>query len=177
MEFFPANSNNLAEENKARIELKPDLFKDGIYKLRIQAQDASGNVSGNIDYNISFEVISKAMISNVLNYPNPFSTSTQFVYTLTGVEVPAYYKIQIMTVSGRIIREIDQTELGELRIGTHKTDFAWDGTDQFGDRLANGVYLYRFVTKNSDGSDYENFQRDSVDKFFQKGFGKMVLLK
>lgn len=177
MEFFPASSNDLAEENKARIEFKPDLFKDGIYKLRIQAQDASGNVSGNIDYNISFEVISKAMISNVLNYPNPFSTSTQFVYTLTGVEVPAYYKIQIMTVSGRIVREIDQTELGELRIGTHKTDFAWDGTDQFGDRLANGVYLYRFITKNSDGSDYENFQRDSVDKFFQKGFGKMVLLK
>ncbi len=177
MQFFPADESNLGKENKASIELSPDLYKDGTYKLMIQAQDVSGNVSGLIDYNISFEVISKAMISNVLNYPNPFTTSTQFVYTLTGIETPAYYKIQIMTVSGRIVREITQDELGELRIGTHRTDYAWDGTDQFGDRLANGVYLYRFVAKNADGSDYENYQRDSVDKFFQKGFGKMVLLK
>lgn len=176
MEFFPANANDLADENKARIEFKPDLFKDGTYKLIVQANDVAGNTS-NIDFNISFEVISKAMISNVLNYPNPFSTSTQFVYTLTGSELPSYYKIQIMTVSGRIVREIDQSELGELRIGTHRTDFAWDGTDQFGDRLANGVYLYRLVMKDSEGKDYEHFQRDSADKYFQKGFGKMVLLR
>ncbi|RMG87636.1 MAG: hypothetical protein D6714_01965 [Bacteroidetes bacterium] len=175
--FHPADPGNLSKENKASLTFRPNLPKDGTYKLIVQAEDVSGNPSGNINYSISFEVFLKPMISNVLNYPNPFSTATRFVYTLTGSEIPAYYKIQIMTVSGRIVREITQDELGPLKPGTHQTDFVWDGTDQYGDRLANGVYLYRFIVKNADGSDYDHFQRDAVDKYFRKGFGKMVLLR
>ena len=62
-----------------------------------------------------------------------------------------------MTVSGRIVRELDQYELGELKIGTHKTEYAWDGTDEFGDRLANGVYLYRVIAKDQDGKEYKSY--------------------
>ena len=116
------------------------------------------------------------MISSILNYPNPFSTSTRFVYTLTGNEPPAFFKIQIMTVSGRIVREITQDEIGPLRTGTHTTDYAWDGTDEFGDRLANGVYLYRVTAQKSDGTAFEAIQT-GADAFIQKGFGKMVLVR
>ena len=40
------------------------------------------------------------------NYPNPFSTSTKFVFTLTGSEIPDVFTIQIMTISGKVVREI-----------------------------------------------------------------------
>ena len=83
------------------------------------------------------------MISNLLNYPNPFTTSTAFVFTLTGSEIPGNLKIQILTVTGKIVREITKDELGPIRIGRNITEFKWDGTDQYGQRLANGVYLYR----------------------------------
>ena len=45
-------------------------------------------------------------------------------------------------------------ELGPLRVGRNMTDFAWDGTDEFGDRLARGVYLYRVIAQLN-GQDIE----------------------
>ena len=174
--FTPADASNLSEENKAVIEYTPEFTEDGIYTLRVEGQDASGNKSGDLEYSIEFEIITKSMISNVLNYPNPFSTSTRFVYTLTGNEAPTFFKIQIMTVSGRIVREITQNELGEMKIGTHQTDFVWDGTDEFGDKLANGVYLYRITAKNAAGQDIERYESEA-DRFFNQGFGKMVIIR
>ncbi|MBP7274090.1 MAG: hypothetical protein KA974_09620 [Saprospiraceae bacterium] len=173
IQFFPAADAT----NRARIEFKPTFAQDGEYELLVDATDVSGNQSGQVDYKIKFEIITKQSISNILNYPNPFSTRTQFVYTLTGNEPPTFFKIQIMTVTGKIIREITQDELGPMRVGTHKTDYAWDGTDEYGDKLANGVYLYRIVAKKANGEDFEKYDINSADRYFKKGFGKMVILR
>jgi len=174
--FIPAIPGNIEKENKATVELSPAFEEDGTYELIVQSEDVAGNQSGEFDFKVSFKVINKKMISNVLNYPNPFSTSTRFVYTLTGDEPPAFFKIQIMTISGRIVKEITQDELGLLKIGTHTTDYAWDGRDAYGDSLANGIYLYRVLAKQSDGKDYEQLETGS-DTFFKNGFGKMVILR
>lgn len=173
--FYPADNGNLSANNQARVELSPYLELDGTYQLIVQAQDRSGNASGQIDYKVSFEVIHEAMISHVLNYPNPFTTSTQFVFTLTGNQIPDDLRIQIFTVSGRLVREINKEELGDLRIGLNRTDFRWDGTDEFGDRLANGVYLYR-VTATINGETMDNYYT-KANPYFQNGFGKMVLMR
>ena len=172
--FIPAIAGS--KENKATIEWKPDFTIDGTYKLIVQAHDVSGNASGAADYSINFNVITKSSISNVLNYPNPFSTATRFVFTLTGTDAPARFKIQIMTVSGKVVREITQDEIGMLHIGTHMTDYVWNGTDEFGSPLANGVYLYRIVAKKSDGTDFEKYDA-GTDAFFKKGIGKMVIVR
>ena len=111
----------------------------------------------------------------MMNYPNPFSTSTRFVFTLTGSEVPDDIIIQIMTISGRVVREITENELGELRIGRNVTEYAWDGKDEFGDPLANGVYLYR-VKARIDGEDIKHLE-SGADAYFKKGFGKMYILR
>ena len=109
-----------------------------------------------------------------MNYPNPFTTRTQFVFTLTGSVIPDYFKIQILTASGRIVSEITRAELGDLRIGRNITDYYWDGRDQFGDRLAAGVYFYTVTTKiNGENID----RRESgADEYINKEFGKMYLL-
>src|SRR5690606_21143157 len=106
-------------------------------------------------YVIEFEIVTKSSISHVVNYPNPFTTSTRFVFTLTGSKLPDDMQIQIMTVTGKVVKEISMAELGPIRIGNNISDYAWDGRDQFGDRLANGVYLYRIRTK-MDGSSIEH---------------------
>lgn len=173
VEFYPDNSGG---RNKASIRMQPVFEEDGIYELLVQAEDVTGNQSGDLDYKVKFEIITKSSISNVLNYPNPFSTSTQFVYTLTGEDIPEFFKIQIMTVSGRIVKEITQDEIGPLRVGTHRTEYRWDGTDEFGDRLANGVYLYRVVAKKEGGQSYEAFD-NGTSSMFKKGFGKLVILR
>ncbi len=163
--------------NKATIEYRPVFAVDGTYQLMIKAKDASGNQSGDMDYSIGFQIITKSSISNVLNYPNPFSTRTQFVYTLTGETPPSVFKIQIMSVAGKVVREITQDELGALKIGTHRTDYTWDGTDEFGNKLANGVYLYRVIAKNADGKAFEGYADDKTGDYFKKGIGKLVIMR
>jgi len=170
MRFIPATGS----DNKCTIEYEPNFTQDGTYKLLIQAKDKSANASGDIDYEIEFEVVTKSTITEVMNYPNPFSTRTQFVFTLTGSVIPDYFKIQIMTQTGRVVREIMRDELGSLRIGRNITDYYWDGRDQFGDRLAAGVYFYTVSTKIS-GEDVE-LRESGADAYFKKEFGKMYLM-
>ena len=171
--FIPAESST---NNLAKVEFRPILQQDGEYELRINANDRSGNESGQLDYQIKFEVINETQISNLVPYPNPFSTSTRFVYTLTGKEQLDDIVIQILTVSGRVVREISSTEFGSLKIGTHVSDFSWDGRDEYGDLLANGVYLYRVKNNRRTGQTIKHFET-SADSFFKKGFGKMVILR
>jgi len=171
LKWCPAN----LPQNTFRIEFKPTLLKDGLYELWVQASDVSGNISGDNNYRVTFEIINKATITEVINYPNPFSTSTKFVFTLTGSEIPEYFKIQIMTVTGKVIREITKDELGPIRIGRNITEYAWNGKDEFGDQLANGVYLYRVLSKLNGGAIEK--RETEADQYFTKGWGKMYLMK
>jgi hypothetical protein len=169
--FTPA----ILPKNSCRLNYIPLLQTDGMYTLVVQAKDRSNNSSGKINYQINFEVINHAMITDVMNYPNPFSTATRFVFTITGSEVPTTFRIQIMTLTGKLVREIEKEELGPLHIGRNMTEYAWDGRDQFGDRLANGVYFYRVLTKiNSENIEHMD---SGADQYFKKGFGKMYLMR
>lgn len=171
MQFVPANGPS----NISKILYRPVFEVDGDHTLTVQASDVSRNQSGDNDYKVRFEVLNKPTITEVLNYPNPFTTSTRFVFTVTGEQPPTYMKIQIMTISGRVVREIGMDELGPIRVGRNITEFAWDGTDQYGDRLGRGVYLYRVVAKLN-GEDIE-YRSTAAGGFFEKGVGKMYLLR
>jgi hypothetical protein len=165
-------------DNTATIDFTPYFTQDGDYELIVTGKDRSGNTAGNVEYKVAFQVINKPMISNMLNYPNPFTTSTAFVFTITGSEVPQNIKIQILTITGKIVREITKDELGPLHIGRNITEFKWDGTDQYGQKLANGVYLYRVVTNlNGKSLDKYKAEGDETDKYFNKGYGKMYLMR
>ncbi len=157
------------------IQYEPGPLEDNRYALRVEATDASGNASGSQPYEITFEVVNESSITRFFPYPNPFSTSTRFVFTLTGAEVPDEIKIQIMTVSGRVVREILQDEIGPIRIGNNITQYAWDGRDEYGDQLANGVYFYRVITKIN-GEEVKN-RGTAADQAFKNGYGKLYLLR
>jgi hypothetical protein len=176
VKFTPANI--AAGNNTAVIDLFPSFTQDGEYELIVTGKDKSGNKAGELEYKVSFQVINKPMISNMLNYPNPFTTSTAFVFTITGSEVPQNIRIQILTITGKVVREITKTELGSLRIGRNITDFKWDGTDQFGNKLANGIYLYRVITNNN-GKALDKYKADgdNTDQYFNRGYGKMYLMR
>jgi hypothetical protein len=185
LQFSSAGQQVPISNNTATAVFKPYFEEDGVYELIVTGKDMSQNTAGAMEYRVKFEVINKPMISNMMNYPNPFTTSTAFVFTLTGSEVPQNIRIQILTVTGKVVREITKGELGPLRIGRNITEFKWDGTDQYGQKLANGVYLYRVIT-NLNGKSLDKFTRrddnnssnsDNTDKYFNKGYGKMYLMR
>ncbi|WP_256011594.1 C25 family cysteine peptidase [Desertivirga xinjiangensis] len=173
LSFTPSTST---VNNKAVIEYRPDRFEDGTYTLKVRGKDALGNYNETTDYQIDFEVVNESSISNFYPYPNPFTTSMKFVFTLTGDKIPDKLKIQILTATGKIVREVLKEELGDLRIGNNISQFTWNGTDQFGDRLANGVYFYRVLVENNDSTAIKH-RSTAGDKFFKNNFGKIYLMR
>jgi hypothetical protein len=179
LRFTPATSTN----NTAIVDFYPVFSTQSnpngdVYGLTVTGKDALNNSAGSTPYRVSFKIITKSMISNMLNYPNPFSTSTAFVFTITGSEVPQNIKIQILTITGKVVKEITKEELGPLHVGTNITEYKWNGTDMYGQRLANGVYLYHVVT-NLNGKQLSKYTAtgDDTDKYFNNGYGKMYLMK
>jgi hypothetical protein len=170
-----SKTNWVIENGVLKVDLKLLDLPSGKYALRAQGEDAFGNKAGTEPYLINFEVVRESSVTNFFPYPNPFSTNTRFVFTLTGSEVPDEIKIQILTVSGKVVREITQAELGVIRIGQNLTEYAWDGTDEFGDKLANGVYLYRVVMRQN-GKIIEQ-RATSADKAFKNGLGKLYIAR
>lgn len=171
MQWIPADAQN----KKFKIIYPGSFDLDGKYTLIVQGTDRSGNISGDLEYHIQFEIVHESSITYMMNYPNPFSTSTRFVFTLTGSEVPDDIIIRIMTVTGRVVREITEAEIGPIAIGRNITEFSWDGTDEFGDPLANGVYLYT-VKARMNGEDIKH-RESGADTHFKKSFGKMYLMR
>ncbi|WP_162427046.1 putative type IX secretion system sortase PorU2 [Pontibacter pudoricolor] len=170
VEVFPAT-----EKSDFRVEFKPAKLEDGVYTMEVRAKDVSGKQSGISPYRINFEVENRSSITNFYPFPNPFSTKTNFIFTLTGATIPDHIKIQILTITGKVVKEIMKEELGPLRIGNNKTEYAWDGTDMYGDKLANGVYLYRVVVSRGDEMMYH--KQKFGDKAFKNGYGKIYILR
>lgn len=172
LHFTPA----VLPENRARADFYPERLENGEYILSVEAFDKKRNRSGSVPYEVRFRVINESTITQLINYPNPFSTSTRFYYELTGAVLPEVFQIHIYTITGRLVKVIDLKALGEVRIGRHLTTYAWDGTDEHGDRLANGVYLYRVILRMPEGQNLQ--QRDEgLSSYFKGGWGKMVIMR
>ncbi len=180
VKFIPGQAGANGK-NEAIVEITKKL-EDDTYTLTVTGTDRAGNSAGTPDgnntkasYKVVFDVINKPTITNVLNYPNPFSTATSFLFTITGSQIPSQLKVQILSVTGKVVREITKGELGPLHIGRNMTEYKWDGRDQYGQLLGNGVYMYRIAT-SLNGNDIEH--RDGgADKYFKNGFGKMYIMR
>ena len=92
----------------------------------------------------NFSVVSDEIlkISNVFNYPNPFTSATTFTYAINH---DSKIEIKIYTVGGRLIET-----LKNLPGDSGMNHFYWEGRDKDGDELANGVYLYKIIATAQD---------------------------
>ncbi len=171
IEVFVANSPS----DLFRIDFHPKNLADGKYRLSVQGADASGNRTAATAYKVDFQVISKPSISYFFPYPNPFSTGTRFTFTLTGTLFPEDFAIQIFTPTGRLVKQILKSEFGTLRIGSNISEYRWEGTDNNGKRLANGLYLYKVILKDDEG--VFTHRPTGADHTISNGFGKLSILR
>jgi hypothetical protein len=114
----------------------PSLSLGG-HTVRVSANDNMGNRATE---QLSFEIVSTTdfQIRNVANYPNPFPDGGKDgTHILFQLPTEADVRIDVFTVGGRLIRTIDGVHGSAGPNQVH-----WDGRDQQGDKLANGVYLY-----------------------------------
>ncbi|GAB4179583.1 MAG: type IX secretion system sortase PorU [Calditrichia bacterium] len=143
-DFFVYEENSY---QKGVIEYTLPPMSTGRHTLKLRIWDNLNNVS---EYETHFEVISaegqssNLVLRNVVNYPNPMTQDTWFTFSLLNSEPDATVKINIYTLTGRLIRSIE-TILSAPQ-GFQK--IYWDGRDEEGDYLANGVYLYKVIVDN-----------------------------
>jgi len=69
------------------------------------------------------------------NYPNPFSSSTTISYKLNQ---KSNVQVNIYDILGRVVRKFSG---GDQSTGSHS--ILWDGLNNFGEKLATGIYFYR----------------------------------
>jgi hypothetical protein len=99
----------------------------------------------------------KLAIKHVLNYPNPFASSTTFHFDHNRSGDDLDIQVQIFTVSGKLVRTLRATAISS---GSHLSDVVWDGRDEFNDQLARGVYVYRVSVRSPrDGSTASKFEK------------------
>ncbi len=145
--YFIGDLNSFGRSGKVRYKF--NSLEPGEYNLKIKAWDVFNNFSVSES---NFTVVDDAglVVRDLYNYPNPFSGSTTFTFQ-HNLTQPVDVTIKIYTIAGRMIREIKRLGLPEKFV---KID--WDGTDEDGNVLANGTYLYKVNVKTLNGDYNDN---------------------
>lgn len=96
---------------------------------------------------IALRVDSRTRLASGIIFPNPFRSIVSFRYELSSVARSG--DLSLYTLSGR---RIYHRRLEALSEGVPH-DAIWDGRDQAGDRVANGVYISRLVFRDLAGEE------------------------
>ncbi|MBD1396523.1 type IX secretion system sortase PorU [Pontibacter sp. JH31] len=134
-------------------------FKDlpaGPHSLRLKAWDTHNNSAEEyLEFIVSNN--EKLALSHILNYPNPFSTSTTFHFDHNRAGENLDIQIQIFTVSGKLVKTLHTTSYASQ---SHVAGLSWNGKDEFNDTLARGVYVYRIIVR----SQYDGASTAKIEK-------------
>jgi hypothetical protein len=135
-DFFETEQDNF---KKGALRFQLPFLEPGRHSLKIKAWD---NLNNSSEYILEFLVENneELVITRVLNYPNPFTTKTQFWFEHNRPGQDLQVKIEIFTVTGKIIKSLSHTINTE---GTRSCEVEWNGRDEYGAKIGRGVYLYR----------------------------------
>jgi hypothetical protein len=130
-------------------------LEPGTHSLSFKVWDVNNNSS---EASIEFEVQKQEdfELRHVLNYPNPFTTSTAFFFEHNQLCSNLEVQVQIFTVSGRLVKTINREVYNECY---RSDEITWDGRDDYGDQLAKGVYIYRLSVTNPDNEKAEKLEK------------------
>jgi hypothetical protein len=130
-------------------------LSEGTHTLRFKVWDVFNNSS---DAYTEFVVAESAELAleHVLNYPNPFTTYTEFMFEHNQPCNSLDVQVQVFTVSGKLVKTINETVVSH---GFRNEPIAWDGRDDYGQEIGRGVYLYNLKITTPDGQKAEQIER------------------
>lgn len=128
---------------------------DGRHSIRVKAWDVNDNTGeGTVDFTV---IDGKVLdIQQLGNYPNPFTGTTHFVFEHNHPEELLDAQIEIYTTSGALVKHIHETYTPG---GSRSADITWDGTDEGGNKLPSGVYVYRLNISTDKGYKSTAYQK------------------
>lgn len=137
---------NLDDFTSGQLTYRLTGLEPGEHTLSLRASDTYNNSSIT---EITF-IVSESddfSLSNVLNYPNPFVSYTEFWFTHNGISNDTLeVSVQVMTVTGKIVTTKFATLSGK---NSYQSGLTWDGRDDFGNKIGKGVYVYKISVKSA----------------------------
>jgi hypothetical protein len=135
----------LDDYTKGRVYFPYRNLAPGLHTITFKAWDVYNNP---INAEIQFVVVGDESVTlkNVLNYPNPFVSYTEFWFSHNKPFEPLEVQVQVMTITGKIVWTKNQTVTTD---GFLSREITWDGKDDFGDRIGKGVYVYKLTVKTT----------------------------
>ena len=135
-----------------------DGINEGFNSIKIKAFDTFENGvenGGTIEFNVANH--QNLTIKNLLNYPNPFTSSTVFHFDHNRAGDDLDILLQVYTVTGKLVKSLNSHTVSAH---THISDLVWDGKDDYGDNIGRGVYVYKLSVKAlSDGFRKDEYQK------------------
>ena len=131
-------------------------ISEGLHTLNFKVWDVYNNSN---EKDISFVVSNseEMALNHILNYPNPFSNFTKFSFEHNRPNQYLDVMIQIFTISGKLVKTLKNNIINS---GFRDESITWNGLDEFGDKLAKGVYVYKIFVKSVDsGENVEKFEK------------------
>lgn len=147
--------NDLNSYQSGKIEYQLINLDEGVHTLELKAWDILNNSSNEL---IEFVVANseEVVLEHVLNYPNPFTTKTKFIFEHNQPNQIIDVRVQVFTVSGKLIKTMETTVSGTQYMNN---PIVWDGRDDFGDPIGRGVYIYKVRLATPDGKSGEKFEK------------------
>ena len=162
-EFYAAAQD---DHTKGSVQFPLSELAPGLHQIKVKAWDVFNNsAEGFTEFIVATS--ENSALERVLNYPNPFTTNTQFQFLhniSTGQQLEV--QIRIFTISGRLVKTIDADLISD---GNRVSGINWDGKDEFGDNLARGTYLYKVSVRPSN--------LNGTGTVINSDFEKLVILK
>ncbi len=145
----------LDDYQKGVVRFPLEGIAEGKHSLRIKAWDVLNNSSEVV---LDFIVVSstEGKLARVYNYPNPFSTSTRFMFEHNMPNQTLQVSLKIFSMTGKVVKRFRETINTP---GTRYDGIMWDGNDQYSEKLANGVYLYKLSIKSENGFSDDKIQK------------------
>jgi hypothetical protein len=127
----------------------------GPHTLKLKVWDVLNNSA---EATTEFIVASSSefVIDHIFNYPNPFSTNTQFYFEHNQPNSQLDVLIQVYTVSGKLVKTIEAVVMSD---GYRSQPIEWNALDDFGDKLGKGVYIYRLKVRAPNGNIVDKFEK------------------
>lgn len=131
---------DLGNFQKGKVTFSLPNLTPGSNFVKIKAWD---NLNNSTIKKVTFQTAQAGefQITELLNYPNPFSSQTNFTYKLTE---EAEVEIKIYTLSGKLIRTLKNAS----GLADYNYNTVWDGKDQDGDQVASGVYIFKALARS-----------------------------
>lgn len=120
---------------------------EGEHTLHMKAWDVYNNSS---EASLDFVVVAKDnfRIKRLINYPNPMSSYTNFVFEHNQKNEDLEIEIQIFTSHGKLVKTINKSIFAE---GYQSSPIQWHGDSDYGANLRRGIYIYKVTVKSKEG--------------------------